>query len=403
MKKVQNRFAILTIVLTTLLSLGIGGFATLQSRNSDLNLMDSQLELIEKNVTSYLDEAISAALFIIEEERLDVTLSLVTKEGVETIINESRLAYSQAPSEALIQSATSAPISIAAIEKYRLQAVPLPGGDYLLAAISLSDLDSRLQKNLITLALFTLGADSIAIFLSIFFLSRHNRRLNEESLERMKSFLGDASHELRTPLTVIKGYIEMLSKDQFSKAVDRKRAFTRVNDEIVRMESLIHDLLLLAELGESKPVTFEKIDLAEIIRSHATDFTTLNPDRAVSIDIPVQYFSHGQREHLNRLIQNLLTNIDRHTPHGSPVNIAFKVSQRSSHLLIEDGGPGLPESAYKSEIKAMNRFDPSRSRKSGGSGLGLSIVAAIVQEHRGKLTLRKSSLGGLAVEIELPL
>ena len=71
------------------------------------------------------------------------------------------------------------------------------------------------------------------------------------------------------------------------------------------------------------------------------------------------------------------------------------------NLVIEDGGPGLTESAYRSEIAAMNRFDPSRSRDSGGSGLGMSIIAAIVQEHNGKLELRKSNLGGLAVDVEL--
>jgi two-component system OmpR family sensor kinase len=402
MKKAQSRFALLTIVLTTILSLGIGGFATLQSRSSDLSTIDSQLSLIERNVTSHLDEAISAALLIIEEERLDVTLSLVTNDGLETVINESNLIYTQGPSETLIKSAVANPVSVEGVERYRLQAVSLPGGDFLLLARSLTEVDSRLQKNLVTLALFTLGADSIAIFLSIFFLSRHNRRLDEKALERMKSFLGDASHELRTPLTVIKGYTEMLSKNQFSEEADRVRAFNRVGDEIVRMESLIHDLLLLAELGESKPVAFAEIDLAEIIRAHATDFATLNPDRSVTIDIPDHCICRGEREHLNRLIQNALTNIDRHTPHGAPVRISLKASQKSAIMVIEDGGPGLPGEAYKSEIKAMNRFDPSRSRESGGSGLGLSIIAAIVQEHRGKLTLRKSSLGGLAIEVEIP-
>jgi signal transduction histidine kinase len=80
----------------------------------------------------------------------------------------------------------------------------------------------------------------------------------------------------------------------------------------------------------------------------------------------------------------------------------LKSKGKKVNLIIEDGGPGLPESAYRSEIAAMNRFDPSRSRESGGSGLGLSIIAAIVQEHSGKLELRKSDLGGLALDIELP-
>jgi K+-sensing histidine kinase KdpD len=93
----------------------------------------------------------------------------------------------------------------------------------------------------------------------------------------------------------------------------------------------------------------------------------------------------------------------RHTPESAPVSISLSTVGKRAELIIEDGGPGLPENAYGSEIKAMNRFDPSRSRESGGSGLGLSIIAAIVQEHLGELELYKSKLGGLALKIRIPI
>jgi signal transduction histidine kinase len=214
--------------------------------------------------------------------------------------------------------------------------------------------------------------------------------------------LGDASHELRTPLTVIKGYSEMLSKGQMSDEADRARAYSRVNTEIERMENLIHDLLLLAELGESRPPTFEEIDTTELAQAHINDFELFNKGRNINISLEENCDLKGSREHLNRLIQNCLSNIVRHTPTDAPVSITLKSKGKRVNLIIEDGGPGLPESAYRSDIAAMNRFDPSRSRDSGGSGLGMSIMAAIVQEHNGKLELRKSDLGGLAVIVELP-
>jgi two-component system OmpR family sensor kinase len=254
-----------------------------------------------------------------------------------------------------------------------------------------------------SLGLFTAGADALAIFLSIFFLRRHNRGLDAQALERMQRFLGDASHELRTPLTVIKGYNEMLSKGQFTEVSDQARAFARVGSEIERMENLIHDLLLLAELGESKPVNFVEVDFDELVQAHVSDFKVLNKNRKVTTDIPNDCFVNGSREHLNRLIQNCLSNIVRHTPESAPVSVSLRTAGKRAELIIEDGGPGLPESAYGSEIKAMNRFDPSRSRESGGSGLGLSIIAAIVQEHSGELELHKSKLGGLAVTIKIPI
>jgi len=195
----------------------------------------------------------------------------------------------------------------------------------------------------------------------------------------------------------------MLSKEQFKESADKERAFSRVNSEIKRMETLIHDLLLLAELGESKPIEFHTTDVTELVQGLLKDFKTLNPTRKMTSTLDENIQIDCARDHLHRLVQNVLTNIDKHTPADAPVNVSLKRKAKSLVLVIEDGGPGLPASAYKSEIKAMARFDPSRSRSSGGSGLGLSIIAAIVQEHDGKLSLTKSDLGGLRVQVELAL
>ena len=110
----------------------------------------------------------------------------------------------------------------------------------------------------------------------------------------------------------------------------------------------------------------------------------------------------GVRDYLSRFIQNALNNISRHTDADAPVGISLQLSGKSAKLLIEDGGKGLPESAYRENIQSLNRFDKSRSRESGGSGLGMSIMAAVIEKLGGKLTLRKSALGGLAVEAEVP-
>jgi K+-sensing histidine kinase KdpD len=100
-------------------------------------------------------------------------------------------------------------------------------------------------------------------------------------------------------------------------------------------------------------------------------------------------------------MQNILNNISLHTPTDAPVKIGLSRSGKKLSLVIEDGGPGLPETSYRDGIELINRFDTSRSRETGGSGLGLSIIAAIVHEHGGTLSLRKSALGGLAVEVTL--
>ena len=402
MKKSSSKFAIISIFVTTLLSSVIGGFATLEARNYDLRRIDQSINTVALRVNTYPTEAISAAILSVQEESLDLTLSLITQEGIETVINESHLIYPGISSIEEVKKALANPISVDTDNPFRFKAVEIAGGDYLVIAASLDELNGNFNSNLKNLGGFTLAADALAIFFSIFLLRRHNRGLDAKALERMQKFLGDASHELRTPLTVIKGYNEMLSKGQMSDPADRTRAFSRVSSEIERMEGLIHDLLLLAELGESRPTTFEEIDLAELVQAHLNDFTLLNKERKIEISLEGGCEVKGSREHLNRLIQNCFSNIVRHTPGPAPVAILLKSKGKKVNLIIEDGGPGLPESAYRSEIAAMNRFDPSRSRESGGSGLGLSIIAAIVQEHSGKLELRKSDLGGLALDIELP-
>ena len=403
MKKSGSKFAVISIILTTVLSILIGGYATLAARANDLEQIDQSLQKVVTRVNAFPSEAISAAILTIEDESLDLTLSLVTQEGDETIINESQLIYNGMSDLALVRRALSGAVTTGDPNEFRFQSAAIAGGDYLVIASSLDEINENFKSNLRSLGLVTALADALAIFFSIYFLRRHNRGLDAQALQRMQRFLSDASHELRTPLTVIKGYNEMLSKGQFTQVADQARAFSRVSSEIARMESLIHDLLLLAELGESKPVDFIQVDFDELVQSHLNDFQVLNKSRKVTTSIPSNCFVNGSREHLNRLIQNCLSNIVRHTPSDASVSVSLRNVGKRAELKIEDGGPGLPESAYGSEIKAMNRFDPSRSRESGGSGLGLSIIAAIVLEHNGELELSKSHLGGLAVTIRIPI
>jgi K+-sensing histidine kinase KdpD len=195
----------------------------------------------------------------------------------------------------------------------------------------------------------------------------------------------------------------MLSKNQLKEDSDKERAFNRVGNEIQRMETLVQDLLLLAELGESGARDIEKIDLSEILNSHGTDFITLNPERKVTLAISSSVIIEASRDYMARFIQNALTNIVRHTDNDVAVNISLTTHGKTAELIIEDAGKGLPASAYREDIRSLNRFDKSRSRENGGSGLGMSIMSAVIQKLGGRFSLRKSSLGGLAIVVELPV
>ena len=401
MKQKGLRYLIASAIITTALSLLIGGFATMSVKNSQIAVIDSQLNTIADSVRQNSDAPVSAALDSAAEQDFNVTIALLSASGELTIINESQLNLRNPPIESVIINSLQKAVTVEAQEGYRLVSLNISGGDRLLIADSLKATNETFIENQKRLVLFTFLADLVAIALSYLVIRRNNRKLQADSLARMQSFLADASHELRTPLTVIKGYSEMLAKGQISVESDRQRAFDRVNSEIVRMENLIHDLLLLAELGETTVPIREEVDLSELLSSHSRDFQTLHSQRSVTIEIEDGISCLGSVDHLRRLMQNILNNISRHTPADAPVRIQLSRNGKKSFLRIEDGGPGLPETSYRDGIELLNRFDSSRSRETGGSGLGLSIIAAIVHEHGGTLAMRKSALGGLAVEVTL--
>jgi signal transduction histidine kinase len=342
---------------------------------------------------------VSSALDAASEEDFNITIAIVSSKGKVTIINESRLDFDSLPQEPVLAAALISPVTVDAEESYRLLAQMISGGDRLIFADSLTTIDSTYSSNLKRVLLFTLLADLLAIGVSVLILGRNNRKLEADSLLRMQRFLADASHDLRTPLTVIKGYSELLSKNQIQSLEDQARAYERVNSEIIRMENLIHDLLLLAELGETTRPIFEEVNLTDLVTSYAHDFSTLNPARHLEDAIDSAITIDGSVEHLRRLIQNIFNNITRHTEESAPVKVTLRITGKRVVLTIEDGGKGLPQGGYRDAVTALNRFDSNRSSETGGSGLGLSIIAAIVAEHDGVLNLRKSELGGLAVEI----
>ena len=397
------RITLVIIFLLTVITTGVGGFSVLHSQRAEVAQIDASLEFVAKSAYDNPVQPVSAALYAIEQSSLDITMTFLTHDGQETIINESNLRYLGPPDISIVELATRKPLRIPAASAYRLRSVLVQGGDYILLAESTQAVDRNFQSNVRSLALFTFGVDSCAALILFIYFRRNNRRDETASLARMQEFLGDASHELRTPLTVIKGYVEMLSKNQLTQETDKARAFDRVSSEINRMESLVRDLLLLAELGESGARDIEVIDLSEKLKAHSTDFLTLNPDRSVDVAIEPDVFIEASRDYLARFIQNAFTNIVRHTAKGDAVKISLSRIGKMAELMIEDAGPGLPDGAYREDIRSLNRFDKSRSRDHGGSGLGMSIMSAVITKLDGTFSLRKSTLGGLAIVVELPV
>ena len=397
------RLRIATLAITTILTAAIGTFISQQSYNSSINTIDRAINFTINDAASSPGEELSAALFHIEDYSLDQALYLISRDGTSTLVNQSTITLFDEIALPQVIAATKKVTAGFGSSEYRFRALLISGGDYLVVAATSAEALQTYHSNLISVSFVTVLMSLIAYLLLLLYTRRLKKRDDEDALARMQAFLGDASHELRTPLTVIKGYVEMLSKGMMVEESDKNRAFTRVTSEIGRMENLIHDLLLLAELGESGNRDIETINLSEITKAHAKDFMTLNAHRKVSLSIAPEIEVDVVRDYVLRFLQNALNNIQIHTDSVAPVSISLAKHGKFATLVIEDGGPGLPESAYKERVQSLNRFDKSRSRENGGSGLGMSIMAGVISKSGGELTLRKSALGGLAVVANIPL
>ena len=397
------RVTFFSVLITTLVSLGIGGFALDDSHRAAIRQVDSRLDYVIKTALQNQEDLLNAALFALDAGRIDATVLLVTPKGEQISLTESSQRFPIDTSAKKVTSSILRAISVNSENPYRMRSIPLPEEEFLVVAISTADLEKEWRDNIARLVAFLFGANMIAIALSFLLLRNNSRRLEQQSLVRMQRFLSDAAHELRTPLTVIKGYSELLGSNKIAAKDDQEKAFARVDHEVKRMESLINDLLLTAELNEATHLDFELYDISSALLTHLRDFQILSPDRSIESMIEPELQIKASSDHIDRMIQNIFSNIRRHTPGDAPVRVQLKSKGKEVHVRIEDGGPGLPEDAYNKASYEFERFDRSRSRDTGGSGLGLSIIAAIVKEHSGSISLSKSSLGGLAIQIQLPV
>ena len=223
------------------------------------------------------------------------------------------------------------------------------------------------------------------------------------SENRLRRFIADASHELRTPLTSIRGYSEMLRRGASESAADSELARRRIEEESVRMSTLVDDMLLIARLDQGRPLETRPVDLYAIASDAAADARAVAPHREITLDASQTVMVRGDDTRLRQVVGNLVRNALVHTPSRTPIEIGVTTQNGTAHLMVTDHGPGLRTEDTSRIFEPFYRADPSRSRDSGGAGLGLSIVTAVVTAHGGRVDVKETSGGGATFEVELPL
>ena len=275
------------------------------------------------------------------------------------------------------------------------------------------------------------------------------------SEERMRRFLGDASHELRTPLTAIRGYAEYYRQrgglkngsaspataevspaapahasalagsagvqgslaqpsvgDEPLNRQEMDRIMERVEQESSRMGGLVEDMLMLARLDQQRPIEQRPVDLLTLAADAVQDARIVAPSRSIDLTVGTgaAFLVLGDEARLRQVISNLMNNALTHTPDGSPISVRIFTGYQQGNpvvpcavLEVADHGSGLTQEQASRVFERFYRADQARGRRTGGNGLGLAIVQALVAAHGGTVSLDTAPGHGATFRITLPL
>ena len=445
--KLSVRLTILLITVTVVMALVVGWYAVTDSTQSQYAVLDAQINAVISSGNGHPIQALNDALYVVQSNSYDVTIDVVGPNGGVTQANAGVVPLSDTPTLADVRASLHAVRSSADLPGFRYRSESAGGGGYILVAASTAEITSSAHSLEVKVALVGLLAALLSIMVAYLFTNRDislikrlihsageiargdettfppesgspelrelrsslvtmvgslHRALDNErrTSKEMQRFIGDASHELRTPLTVIKGYSEILERPDLDAEM-RERALGRVRREVERMDSLVTDLLFLTEVREARSAPVAPVALSDVVHDAASTFRVDHPGRDVALTLTPDIWTTGQAHYVERLMNNALSNIARHTPSDAPVAITLTTDGDAATLVIDDGGPGLPPEAYERDARQFQRFDPARSRESGGTGLGVSIMNDIVVSMGGTMSLGPSPLGGLRLHFTL--
>jgi two-component system phosphate regulon sensor histidine kinase PhoR len=218
-----------------------------------------------------------------------------------------------------------------------------------------------------------------------------------QNLERMRQdFVANVSHELRTPLTVIHGYLELLIEQDMDDNKPWKKIFLQMQQQTLRMENLIENLLLLSRLEtqEEKAPLGKRINVSHLLAIIVDEAIELSGDsqHQFKLNTDKNLYIDGHEEELRSLFSNIIFNAVKYTPDGGTIIINWQQKNKQANFSVQDSGIGIAAEHIPKLTERFYRVDPARSRSSGGTGLGLAIAKHVLIRHQAMLNIR-SALG----------
>ena len=230
---------------------------------------------------------------------------------------------------------------------------------------------------------------------------RSEARLKDNE-QHLRQFVADASHELRTPIAAVSAYAELFERYAADNPEDLPRVAAGIRTETARMDRLVNDLLTLARLDEGLPLERAPVELVSLVSEAVRTATAVGPEWPVHFRATRPVEISGDKDRLRQVVDNLLANVRAHTPPGTPATVQVEQVGDEAEIVVRDSGPGMPADEARRVFERFYRSDKARTRPQGGSGLGLSIVAAIVAAQGGTVTADSVPGEGMTVTVHLP-
>lgn len=259
--------------------------------------------------------------------------------------------------------------------------------------------EQTMTYRLIYLCLFAGLGGILILSAAVFFLSGWMVKPVQDAFDKQKQFIADASHELKTPLTIITANAEVLSS-----SLKENKWLTHILEQTQRMNTLIRELLDLAKLdGGPKTDDFMEFELSRAVSSCALSFESLafETHKTFHMQIADGLTCYGNEQAIRQLTTILLDNAFKYADEKGCVTISLSAKGEKKILSVHNTGKGIAPEDQKHIFERFYRSDNSRSRESGGYGLGLAIAASIVQRHKGHICVKSDGNAYTQITVSL--
>ncbi len=401
-KKLRIRLVVAAMVSLLIVLSAIVGVAGVLNYRSILTEADLKLALLAENNGKFPEDIQKVPFELPRETAFESRYFsvLLNEDGTAVAVNTGKIAavdteQAAAYGEQVVQSGRQQGF----VDDYRYLVVAQESGTYLVFLDCSRDL--RSFRSFVLTSIGASAAGSVAVLILLVLLSERIVRPVSETYEKQKRFITDAGHELKTPLTIINADAEVLEMD-----FGESEWLNDIQSQTKRLAELTNNLIFLARMEETQP-KLEQLDfpLSDLASETVDTFQALakTSGRTLESSIQPMIAMHGDEKAIQRLITIFLDNAMKYSDEGGRITVTLEKQRSQIRLSVFNTADSVPRESLDNLFDRFYRADPSRNSKAGGYGLGLSIAAAIVRAHRGKITAATQDEKSLLITVTFPI